>query len=192
MRFRTVSGALLVAAAAALGGCGGLGASATPTATPSAAPGPGGSGWMVLASGSATPSPVVTYTGTRPPVLPSVSFLATPSGDPCPATQWTVDPVEIPLTVTTGTGSLTISWPRQATATSYRVAAIPQRLISGAQPDYTWQDVTPGTGCTVTATIAGLQSGAPYVVWLDAPNAGHQWDGSRHPYSGKSGVVRPN
>ena len=40
-----------------------------------------------------------------------------------------------------------------------------------------------GAGCTVTATITGLKSGKPYVVWLDAPNTGYQRDGTRHPYS---------
>jgi hypothetical protein len=68
---------------------------------------------------------------------------------------------------------------------------VPQPLVSGAQPAYAWQDVAAGAGCTVTATITGLKSGAPYVIWLDAPDTGHERDGTRHPYSGKSGVVRP-
>ena len=48
-----------------------------------------------------------------------------------------------------------------------------------------------GAGCTVTATITGLKAGTPYVVWLDAPNTGYERDGTRHPYSGRSGVVYP-
>jgi hypothetical protein len=64
-------------------------------------------------------------------------------------------------------------------------------LVAGAQPAYAWQPVPAGTGCTVTATITGLAGGSPYVVWLDAPNTGYQQDGTRHPYSGRSGVVFP-
>jgi hypothetical protein len=43
----------------------------------------------------------------------------------------------------------------------------------------------------VSATITGLTSGAAYIVWLDAPNTGRERDGTRHLYSGRSGVVYP-
>ena len=68
---------------------------------------------------------------------------------------------------------------------------MPQPLRAGPQPAYQWQNIAPGSGCTMTATIAGLTSGKPYIVWLDAPNTGYERDGSRHPYSGRSGVVYP-
>ena len=32
-----------------------------------------------------------------------------------------------------------------------------------------WQTVNAGSGCTVSTTITGLTSGAPYIIWLDAP-----------------------
>ena len=48
-----------------------------------------------------------------------------------------------------------------------------------------------GTGCTVRATITGLDPGKAYIVWLDAPNTGHERDGTRHLYSGRSGIVFP-
>jgi hypothetical protein len=98
--------------------------------------------------------------------------------------------VLIPMQVTPGKGALTVTWPRQY-ASTYRVTAVPQPLVSGAQPAHTWTDVPAGTGCTVTTTITGLTSGKPYVVWLDAPGAGTYGDGTRHPYSGESGVVYP-
>jgi hypothetical protein len=116
-----------------------------------------------------------------------VSFLPVAPG--CARTR-TVDPVLIPMTVEPGAGSLTVSWPRQYDS-GYRITAVPQPLVSGEQPVHTWQTVPAGTGCTVTATITGLTSGKPYVVWLDAPDTGHQRDGTRHPYSGKSGIVYP-
>jgi hypothetical protein len=48
-----------------------------------------------------------------------------------------------------------------------------------------------GAGCTTTATITGLTSGAAYIIWLDAPDTPRRADGSRSLYSGKSGVVKP-
>ena len=117
-----------------------------------------------------------------------VSFLPV---DPECAKTWTVDPVLIPMTIVPGKGSLTVTWPRQYNS-NYRITAVPQPLVTGNQPAYKWQDVAAGAGCTVTATIKGLRSGTPYVVWLDAPNTGYMRDGTRHPYSGESGVVYPS
>jgi hypothetical protein len=177
-----------------LGGCGalGLGGAATParSAPPSAAPGPvTGAGWVVVATGSATANPSPSYPAGAPsPALPPVSFVRV-SRSSCPQT-WDINAVWIPVTVTPGVGKLTVSWPRQWDS-GYRITAVPQRLVAGHQATPTWQTVPPGTGCTVTATISGLKAGAPYVVWLDAPQTGAERDGSRHPYSGRSGVVYP-
>jgi hypothetical protein len=180
----------LLALPIALGGCGvlGLGSPAgTPgsgtTATPAA-----GSDWIVVETGSPTPSPVPSLGGSRSPVLPPVSFL--PNPPPGCAKNWIVNPPLIPIEVVPGAGRFTVTWPRQYNS-SYRITAVKQPLISGNQPAYTWQNVPAGTGCTVTATITGLKSGVPYVVWLDAPDTGYERDGTRHPYSGRSGVVYP-
>jgi hypothetical protein len=175
----------------ALGGCGALGLDSTvvPSTGTSTAPGPvSDAGWVVTATGSATPKPSPSYgTGTRTPGLPPVTFLPV---DPECAKAWTVDAPLIPMQITPGKGSLTITWPRQYES-DYRIAAVPQPLVAGSQPAVKWTDVPTGTGCTVTTTITGLKSGTPYVVWLDAPNTGHHRDGTRHPYSGRSGVVYP-
>jgi hypothetical protein len=191
MRMRKVVALTALVVPLTLGGCSALGLDSTmvPRIGETAPPGPvSDAGWIVTAQGSATPSPAASRgTGTRPPVLPPVSFLPVAPG--C-GRSWTVDPVLIPMTVEPGAGSVTVTWPRQY-ASNYRITAVPQPLVSGAQPAYAWQDVAAGTGCTVTATITGLKSGAPYVIWLDAPDTGHERDGTRHPYSGKSGVVRP-
>ena len=184
MRLTTVLA--LALAPALLGGCGGSGGTPDPAA--SGTPGPvSGAGWVVVATGSPTPSPRVSYSGSAKPALPPVSFLPV---DPSCEQTWEINGVLIPLTVTAGAGSLTVSWPRQY-ASNYRITAVPQPLVSGGQPAYTWQDVPAGAGCTVTATITGLKAGTPYVVWLDAPNTGYERDGTRHPYSGRSGVVYP-
>lgn len=181
---------LALAGCSALGLGGGSG-SGTSGSGSTAGPG-GGNSWIVGANGSPTPSPPASRgTGSPPPGLPPVSFLPIDPNADCPHEQvWTVDPVLIPLTVVPAAGSFTVSWPRQYNS-NYRIAAIPQPLISGSQPPYTWQDIPAGSGCTITATVSGLKSGTPYVIWLDAPNSGHERDGGRHPYSGRSGVVYP-
>jgi hypothetical protein len=178
----------LLALPIALGGCGllGLDGPATPGAAASATP-IAGNDWIVVATGSATPSPVPTRGASRSPVLPPVSFLPVLPG--C-AKAWIVNPPLIPIEVVPGAGKLTVTWPRQYDS-DYRITAVKQPLIAGNQPGYTWQNVPAGTGCTVTATISGLKPGVPYVVWLDAPNTGYELDGTRHPYSGRSGVVYP-
>jgi hypothetical protein len=182
-------GAVLTVLPFVLGGCGALGLGGSATPTPSASPGPaGGPGWVVVTKGSATPSPALPHgTGSPSPALPSVSFL--PVNRSC-TPSWDLAAVEIPLTVTPGKGKLTVSWARQWDS-GYRITAVPQPLVSGSQPTPSWQPVPAGTACTVTATITGLTPGRPYIVWLDAPGTGAERDGSRHPYSGRSGVVYP-
>jgi len=183
MRFRTIVLAL-AALPMALGGCAGPG---TPSASASAPASPAAP-WLIVATGSATPSPA-----------PSIGRSATPSGlpwislapAPACAIAWpTHQQVLIPMIVRPGKGSLTVQWPAWY-GPNYRVAAVDQRLFSGTQPPPTWVNVTAGTGCTVTATLTGLISRNPYIVWLDAPNTPHNLDGSRSLYSGKSGVVQP-
>jgi hypothetical protein len=179
----------LLALPVALGGCSMLGldsATGTPGSSASATP-ESGDNWLVVANGSATPSPVPSPGKSRPPVLPPVKFLPV---DPGCAKDWTVAKPLIPLEVVPGAGKLTVTWPRQYNS-DYRITAVKQPLIFGKQPDYPWQAVAAGSGCTVTATISGLEKGTPYIVWLDAPNTGHELDGTRHPYSGRSGVVYP-
>jgi hypothetical protein len=179
----------LLALPIALSGCGALGlgsAKDTPGSAAEATPA-AGDDWIVVASGSATPSPVPTRGRSRPPVLPPVSFLPVAPG--CEKT-WKVLPPLIPIQVVPGIGKLTVTWPRQSDS-AYRITAVKQPLITGNQPDHTWQNVPAATGCTVTATISGLKKGVPYIVWLDAPDSGHERDGTRHPYSGRSGVVYP-
>jgi hypothetical protein len=184
----------LVAVPFVLGGCSALGlnSSATPGSAGSAPASAGpvsGAGWINVVAGSATPSPSPSLGkgGSPSPALPPVSFLPV---DPACAQTWDLSAVTIPMTVTPGAGSFTVTWPRQWDS-NYRIAAVPQPLVSGNQPAYTWQNIAPGTGCTVSATVSGLKSGVPYVIWLDAPATGYERDGTRHPYSGRSGVVYP-
>jgi hypothetical protein len=190
MRFMGVRRAMITVALTvlpALTGCGALGlGDPAASASAEASTGPGDS-WVVVEEGQATASP----TPARRTASPTASSgLPTTSPTPgCPDDR-TGGTVLIPVTVTVGPRSLTATWPRQRDST-YRIAAVPQGLVGGIQPAVVWQPVAAGSGCSVTATIRGLKSGKPYIVWLDAPGTGFEPDGSPHPYSGRSGVVYP-
>ena len=166
-----------------LGACGGGAAtSAVPLVGSPATP------WVVIASGSATPSPTPSVAASYAGGLPAVSFLPTSSACAMGFPQDGL--VLIPMVVTPQKGALQVQWPAQYGST-YRVTAVDQQLVVGTQPPPTWQTVSVGGGCTGTATISGLKSGGAYIVWLDAPDSGRNIDGSRRLRSGKSGVVRP-
>jgi hypothetical protein len=178
---------VLAAASLTLGGCAalGLGGDEDGDSSPAARD---GRQWIVVDQGKATPSP--SETAGRATATPAVS-LSAPSPDPSCTRVWPrTEPVMIPVEVTPGAGSLTVEWPTQYDS-NYRITAVLQGVVVGRQPEPVWQDVPAGTGCSVSATITGLTSGAAYIVWLDAPNTGRERDGTRHLYSGRSGVVYP-
>jgi hypothetical protein len=167
-----------------LAGCGGA---TTPNTASS--PTPTSGPWVLFQSGNPTPPPFGSYfTGTPPPGLPSVSFLSTSSA--CAFAWPNVGEVLIPMNITPITGGFKVQWP-SVYGSYYRIAAVRQGVVAGPQPTPTWQTVPRGSGCTTSATITGLTSGKPYIIWLDAPDTPRQLDGSRSLYSGKSGVVRP-
>ena len=170
-----------------LAGCG----ATSPTTSASASPTPTSGPWVLFQSGSPTPSPMGSfYTGTRPPGLPSVSFL--PTGSASCSIGWPDSGhVLIPMNITPVSGGFKVEWP-SAYGSYYRLTAVRQNdLVAGAQPTPSWQTVPAGGGCTTSATISGLVSGAPYIIWLDAPDTPRGADGGRSLYSGKSGVVKP-
>lgn len=169
-----------------LAGCGVLGLGSADPEASTATPGTPGDSWIVVETGSATPSPTPSMGTASASPFPSLTGA---SDGGCPA-DWSGESVLIPLTVTVGRRSLTVTWPRQRDS-NYRISAVPQDLGAGTQPDVVWQPVAPGPGCTVTTTLSGLTSGKAYIVWLDAPGAGFQRDGTPNKRSGRSGVVYP-
>jgi hypothetical protein len=186
MRLRVVTSALAVSASVLLlTGCGGSGGGAGSSASASASP---AAPWLIYNSGN--PSPSATPAISLSPSPTGLPWIPLPSVTPCAIAWPTDEQVLIPLMVTPGVRSLTVRWP-SSYGPNYRVAAVNQKLVSGAQPPPTWVNVAAGTGCTVTVTLTGLISGNPYVVWLDAPNTPRKLDNSRSLYSGRSGVVKP-
>jgi hypothetical protein len=173
-----------------LGGCAalGLGDDGSSSGATATAPADSGADWMRLAAGDATPSPTPSRGKAVATAEPSLSV---PAPDPSCTKIWPrTDPVYIPMEITPGAGSLKVEWPTQY-GSDYRVTAVDQAIVSGRQPEPTWKAVAPGTGCTVTTTITGLRSGAAYIVWLDAPNTGRNYNGSKRLYSGVSRLVYP-
>ncbi|MEV6347036.1 hypothetical protein [Actinoplanes sp. NPDC051851] len=181
---RTKTAITLLGLSLVAGGCSSGSGTPSSTASPTT-----GSTWSVIAQGSATPSPTPSMVSGLPAAAVSASL---PSASPTCSTQvFTRDTsVMIALKVTVGTGSVKVEWPTQYDS-DYRVAAVPQQLVSGAQPEPAWKSVAAGTGCTVSATLTGLTAGAPYIVWLEALHSGYELDGTRHLYSGRSGVIYP-
>ena len=184
MRLRVLRSVLTVSASLlALSGCGAAG---SPGAGASSMPSPAVP-WLIDVSANPTPSPSapMTYRAS-----PTPSWAPLPSASTCDIAWPTDERVLIPMIVTPGVGTLKVQWPSWY-GPNYRVAAVDQRLVTGTQPPPTWVNVTAGTGCTVTATLTGLISGNPYVVWLDAPDTPRRLDNSRSLYSGRSALVRP-
>jgi hypothetical protein len=144
--------------------------------------------WVVVQPGNATATASTTKGGSPKPALPPVSYLPTTSA--CAIAWPQADLVLIPMIVTPIAGGFQVRWPASY-GPSYRLTAVHQGLISGAQPEPTWQTVPAGAGCTVSATIKGLISGDPYIIWLDAPDTPTRTDGSRSLRSGKTAVVKP-
>ncbi|SDD20700.1 hypothetical protein SAMN05660690_3639 [Geodermatophilus telluris] len=77
---------------------------------------------------------------------------------------------QVPPGVVPGTGSATVSWQAdgRAVVQGYRVTAVSQQLVSGPQPAPPQVTVGQRGDCgEVTATMAGLTGGVPYVFWLE-------------------------
>ena len=185
-------GALLLAPLV-LGGCGsGAGSpAATPTAT--------GSPWVVVANGSATPSPgSAIYTGTPSP-HPS-GFLALPSGavTPAPTPSATCVPPDngYPVNFASAVPARTSAAvnffnPGGPTLVQYRVTAISEDLVTGAQRDVGWTVVTPGTRCGfLTVTVTGLNRKTHYQFSVDAVYTHIDRDGTYAATVARSQVVR--
>jgi hypothetical protein len=187
MRLRADAWLPVAASLLLLGGCAaGAGGGASPTL----APGPSATRpWLLYASGQAPPGP--TPGRSVAPSVTGLPFSPLASAATCDI-AWPNDvgQVLIPLIVTPGTRSLKVQWPNRYGST-YRVTAVDQRLVKGAQPEPKWVTVATGSGCTGTATLSGLVSGNPYIVWLDAPGTPRGVDNSRSLYTGRSGVVVP-
>ncbi len=147
--------------------------------------------WIVVQQGKVKPTPVPT-SAPRPSVRPTPAAHPTPADTSC-AFTWLAGQVLIPVKAEVGTNSIAASWPRvgDPAPTQYRVAAVPQEYHGGRQEELDWKTVSAPSGCSADVEIHGLVAGKPYVIWVDAPDAGYQIDGTPRPRSGRSAVVYP-
>lgn len=79
-------------------------------------------------------------------------------------------PKRITPGVTPGAGSAAVDWlaDNRPEVSGYRVQAVSQQLVAGAQPTPPMQTVGQPEGCVpVSTTVTGLTSGVPYVFWLE-------------------------
>jgi hypothetical protein len=176
--WRRRAGALLLAGGGALvlTGCGPGDAEVQTTAATAAA---SAGSWFLSSGGTATPTtepPFIQLAPSIPrpgeftvprPVPYGVAPDTSPPADPC---NGATSPRRINPGAVAGAGSATVSWQadNRAEVLGYRVQAVSQTLVTGAQPATVQRTVGQVAGCgTVTATLTGLASGDHYVFWLE-------------------------
>jgi hypothetical protein len=181
-------------------GCGvlGLGSSSGSSAgSASAAPSPGAS-WIVVAPGSATPSPRPSFPAASP--TPSNGFLPivgvpAATGTPiqtCSPNTFNFSKIG-PADVTAGTTSAVVSWYNVGgyNLVQFRLTAISQDPKNGAQRDVGWVTVAPTIPCgQMSATITGLDRRTGYVFSVDAVVKRRSGDGTHAATVARSAVTR--
>jgi hypothetical protein len=133
---------------------------------------------------AAPPAPVVEppVVATGPaPVAPrgvdlDVPNPVVPRGTPMPAAPSPAtcggyaSPRRVLPTVTPGPGTATLTWPADGhtDVLRYRVHAVSQVLVAGAQPAHPTLLAAQPEGCVpVSVQFTGLERGVPYVFWLE-------------------------
>jgi hypothetical protein len=146
--------------------------------------------WIVVASGSATPSPAPTVAyGSASPFpsgfLPLPSYAATPTptvSATCTSGRFQGGIIDY-ASVVAGTTSAVVTWnnPGGAGLVQYRVTAIGQDVLPGLQRDVGWTVVTPvaGTCGMLSATVRNLSRKKHYVFSVDAVFTRTGKDGTR-------------
>jgi hypothetical protein len=184
-----------------LSGCGALGLAGAgpPGAGATATPQPTGPGWIVVAGGSATPSPMPSYGAARPsPVggfLPLGATPETPFGTPtvvCSPNTFNFSQIAA-ADVTPSTTSAVVSWYNIGgyNLVQFRLTAISQNLVVGAQRDVGWVTVAPKTPCgPMSARVTGLDRKTDYVFSVDAVVLRRSGDGTRAATVARSHVAR--
>lgn len=125
------------------------------------------------------------------PAVPAPSVPKTPSRATVACPTYLM-PKQIPLQVSTTSGTATVSWGSDGdtTVTSYRVAAVSQRLVSGSQPAPTTATAASGAGCPpLSLTLRGLSHGVPYVFWLEEGSVAPANGALRYTLVGQSAAV---
>jgi hypothetical protein len=133
-----------------------------------------GRNWIVVNEGSPTPSPVDAVGKASPTPSTTLPPLPTGSASPTATPSNTCTPMQRikridGLAVTPASTSAVVTWyhPGGSNIIDYRVTAINQDLVTGAQKEVGWTRSAPATCGDVSATITGLDPQTPYVFSVD-------------------------
>jgi fibronectin type III domain protein len=190
---RFLLGFFALGAIIAVGGCSG-GETVTATTYPTV----DATSWVVLVSGSATPSPTSTYRSPSPSATAGAAHAATTTGPTTTPSATACADSEVDLkningaTVTTTATTGTVTWynPGGANLVEYRVTAISQDVANGQQRDVGWTVVTPTTSCGyLSATVTGLDSKTRYLFSVDAVTTRLGMEGTRAATVARSAVT---
>ncbi len=157
----------------------------------------GGNEWLVVAPGSATPSPRPS-SGAAPTRTTPAGFLPlAPAVRPVPSATCAGDTPHFnkisALTVVPGTTSAEVSWYNVGgyNIVEFRITATSQDLAYGAQRDVGWVRVKPANPCGyLRATVPNLDRRTGYVFSVDAVVVRRSGDGTHAATIFRSSVVR--
>lgn len=156
-----------------------------------------GNEWLVVAQGSATPSPRPSRGAAPAPTATASGFLPLPETvRPTPSATCARDTPHFnkisALGVVPGTTSAVVSWYNVGgyNIVEFRITAISQDLLVGEQRNVGWVTVKPRNPCGyLTATVPGLDRRTGYVFSVDAVVVRRSGDGTHAATIFRSSVV---
>jgi hypothetical protein len=158
----------------------------------------GGAQWLVVAQGSATPTPRPSSGASPAPTATTGGFLPlNPVVRPTPSPTCARDTPHFnkinALNVVPGTTSATVDWYNVGgyNIVEFRITAISQDMLPGEQRDVGWVTVKPANPCGyLTATVPNLDRRTGYVFSVDAVVTRRSGDGTHAATVFRSSVYR--
>jgi hypothetical protein len=157
----------------------------------------GANEWLVVAPGSATPSPRPSAGASPAPTVTSGFLPLRPVVRPTPSPTCARDTPHFnkinALTVVPGTTSAKVSWYNVGgyNIVEFRITAISQDLMIGGQRDVGWVTIKPANPCGyLSATVPNLDRRTGYVFSVDAVVVRRSGDGTHAATIFRSSVVR--
>jgi hypothetical protein len=133
-----------------------------------------GRDWIVVEEGDPTPSPTDPVGKASPTPSTTLPPLPTGGASPTAAPGSTCTPMQRiktidGLAVTPASTSAVVTWyhPGGGNIVDYRVTAINQDLVTGAQKEVGWTRSAPAECGDVSATVTGLDPQTPYTFVVD-------------------------
>jgi hypothetical protein len=157
----------------------------------------GGDEWLVVAPGSATPSPAPSRGASPAPTASTGGFLPlAPVNRPTPSATCARDTPHFnkinALNVVPGTTSAAVRWYNVGgyNIVEFRITAISQDVVHGEQRDVGWVTIKPANPCGyLSATVPNLDRRTGYVFSVDAVVVRRSGDGTHAATIFRSSVV---